>query len=562
MAVSPQNSIINARGGADLRLFLNDYLASLKERNELDAILPDLLRAMGYQIIKDAQQGTVEYGIDIAAIKTNESNNTELWLFQVKSGNIGRNWNNGQNSIRSSLTDSIDAPYSDSSRPELDNAERSLVLVYNGILENNVNDPFSGFIKRDIQPHIKFEQWNIDKLTQLLEEHLFSERILPKELQSLLRRTIVFLEDPDYALSHFRFLVPQFLRQTEGNAPLTAKKRNRTFGFIRIMLALVEQHATETNRLNHAITAYEIALMALWDWMHHNNYFGKKVLEEFDNTYKQYLLVLEKWQIKLKPIFTIQNSLCIGRADNAVEYPMRFWHTISNLSLQAISLHHYEQNALSTGLSIEFKTTIESIKSIIENNPASHRPLLDNHMIDISLGLRALMLGDERDFARVWVTDLLENLHIRKTIKCRLPELYNRINLVIEYEATGERPIRYEDSSSTLIYMLYEWCVILEMKDVYEQCRHNFSDVGLQVWYPQKNAEDILYKYELRDGDTETSISTESYSVFCDDVNSRDQQFSPDKDFSPRNLDRAYVLMLASKHYRTPIFPSFWREHL
>ena len=34
-------------------LFLvQDYLASLKEREELDAILPDLLRAMGFQIVK------------------------------------------------------------------------------------------------------------------------------------------------------------------------------------------------------------------------------------------------------------------------------------------------------------------------------------------------------------------------------------------------------------------------------------------------------------------------------------------------------------------------------
>jgi hypothetical protein len=36
----------------DMRFLVQDYLLGLKERDELDAILPDLLRAMGMECLK------------------------------------------------------------------------------------------------------------------------------------------------------------------------------------------------------------------------------------------------------------------------------------------------------------------------------------------------------------------------------------------------------------------------------------------------------------------------------------------------------------------------------
>jgi len=49
----------------DMGFLVQDYLRGLKERDEMDAILPDLLRAMGMQIVKLAFRGEVEHGVDI-----------------------------------------------------------------------------------------------------------------------------------------------------------------------------------------------------------------------------------------------------------------------------------------------------------------------------------------------------------------------------------------------------------------------------------------------------------------------------------------------------------------
>ena len=48
-----------------MKLILKQYLASLKERAELDAILPDLLSSMGMNVFISPTRGVKEYGVDI-----------------------------------------------------------------------------------------------------------------------------------------------------------------------------------------------------------------------------------------------------------------------------------------------------------------------------------------------------------------------------------------------------------------------------------------------------------------------------------------------------------------
>ena len=51
-----------------MKLLIRDYLASLRERDELDAILPDLLSELGFNVYSRPQRGTSQLGVDIAAV--------------------------------------------------------------------------------------------------------------------------------------------------------------------------------------------------------------------------------------------------------------------------------------------------------------------------------------------------------------------------------------------------------------------------------------------------------------------------------------------------------------
>jgi len=298
--------------------------------------------------------------------------------------------------------------------------------------------------------------------------------------------------------------------------------------------------------------------LSIWGWMWRKGFFGKPFLEEFVRTYLLYIDILTQWASKIAPAANCPDGLSSGGTFEVVEYPMRFFQAIGNLGLLAIALAHMPD---SEPTRLELRQVVEFLKNAIVNNPSRHRPLLDNHAIDIFLGMWPLLLTGHADLAKWWLNDLLEHMLIRKRFHARLPELNNNIDAVIEYEATGERPIDYVDSSSTLIYMLLELCLVLDDGDVYASYREAYEAVSFQVWYPPENVEGILYSQEVFEGDTEVIHRLpESFEEFRLDVQAR-HQFDR-VDYSPVIRGLPTILLLASKHFRTPIFPFWWRTPL
>jgi len=540
-----------------MRFIIQDYLAHIKERDELDAILPDLLRAMGFQIVKLAFRGEVEHGVDIAAIKK-EDDDWVLYLIQVKPGNIDqKNWDAGPNSIRATLNNLLDVPFEDLTQPQLQRARKQVILAHNGTLRENIRERFNGYVRNEFQPRMPFERWDLDYLADKFHKYLMNERILPnKEHQRLLKRTLVFLDVPDYDLDDFKQLVRAVLPNVKR---LTKRHRDRTFGFVRLILAMIVQQCQQPDfdNLSPAVVAHEYALLAIWEWIYQKDFFQKKVLEEFGNTFLKYLHVLSAWAWKVAPAVNTTAGLSLNAPFERVEYPLRTFEVIGNLGLLATIWLSMGDNSVAKQ---NQQASIQLLINAIKNNPSRHRPLLDNHSIDIFLGMWPLLLAGRAEFVREWLKDILEHLAIRKNIFDRLPELYNNIDLVVEYEATGERPVGYVDSSSTLIYMLFEFCLLLNDQDLYSTYLPQFDGVDFQLWYPPENVEEILYYQEVQTGDTETIQKLPSdFDEFRLDVQARHMKFDK-ADLSPIKFGFQIVLLLACKHFRTPIFPFWWRK--
>jgi hypothetical protein len=83
-----------------IQLVLANYLAGLKERNELDALLPELLRAMGHSVQSRPQLGVFQAGVDVLSTHVDESGRKVVFAFIVKFGDLGRSdFMNGQQAI-------------------------------------------------------------------------------------------------------------------------------------------------------------------------------------------------------------------------------------------------------------------------------------------------------------------------------------------------------------------------------------------------------------------------------------------------------------------------------
>jgi hypothetical protein len=215
-----------------------------------------------------------------------------------------------------------------------------------------------------------------------------------------------------------------------------------------------------------------------------------------------------------------------------------------------------------TEMGKDFSTKIiEMLNMIIINNPASHRPLFDNHSIDIFLGLWAFYKAGRYDYAKSWLVEIFENLSIRKSIKGNLPILNSDIFPLIEMEGLGDTPDSYLDTSSTLIYQLFEFCLLFNIEDVYLHYQPIFSSIELQIWYPPIDVEKNLYHQEITAGSTEVSIKLpNNFTEFFNDVKLRHQRDNIKLLATKKGFE--VIIFLACKYHRTPIFSYFWRNEI
>ena len=64
---------------------IREYLASLRERGELDAILPDLLSGLGYTVISRPSRGTRQFGV---TWPIGPPGDERVYLFSIKRGDL------------------------------------------------------------------------------------------------------------------------------------------------------------------------------------------------------------------------------------------------------------------------------------------------------------------------------------------------------------------------------------------------------------------------------------------------------------------------------------------
>jgi hypothetical protein len=188
-----------------MKLILKQYLASLKERSELDAVLPDLLSNMGMNVFISPTRGVKEYGVDIAAIGSIDNNEDKVYLFSVKSGNLTREtWNgNSEQALRPSLDEIQDSFILSRLPPEHKDKPIVICLCFGGDITTAVTQDVAGYERRHTRDNISFENWNGDKLSELIQQHLLKEELLPSSSQALLRKSLALLEEPDRSTKHF-----------------------------------------------------------------------------------------------------------------------------------------------------------------------------------------------------------------------------------------------------------------------------------------------------------------------------------------------------------------------
>jgi len=144
-----------------VQLILREYLASLNERNELDALLPDLLSQMGLEVFSKPGIGSRQYGVDIAAYGSIDGEVSKVYLFSVKGGDLGRkDWNSGSVQDLQPSLDEIITVYIPTHLPsEYKNFPIEICICFGGDLNENVRLNVTQYEERNSTDLISFSEW-------------------------------------------------------------------------------------------------------------------------------------------------------------------------------------------------------------------------------------------------------------------------------------------------------------------------------------------------------------------------------------------------------------------
>ena len=154
-----------------MRLMIREYLASLRERGELDAILPDLLTEMGYRVFSRPSVGTRQHGVDIGAVGRDTDGQEKVFLFSVKAGNLTRqDWNVGQQALKPSLDEILHVYLRGRLPVEHTHLPVVICLTFGGGIDESVRSDVEGYIDFNKNDRVSFRQWDGDYLAALINE--------------------------------------------------------------------------------------------------------------------------------------------------------------------------------------------------------------------------------------------------------------------------------------------------------------------------------------------------------------------------------------------------------
>lgn len=556
-------------------IIVREYLESLKEDTELDYLFPILLNLMGFRIITTAAEtkGQSQYGKDIVAIGKDDSGIVHRYYFELKgydAKDITDSNYSVKDGVRESIIEAKDTAFNDSSIPTFNHLPVKIVFVHNGTIKGNIRITFEGFITREF-PNGGFERWDIYHLTDLFSKYLFSESLLTDENSiRLFKKTLLLLDAPENDFSDFRQLVDSQLLNFEN---LKGRSLKKLFATLNLLSVIILHYSKENDNLYPARDCLTYLILKVWAWILKNNLENREsILNEFRKLLKIHFTALQEYFRKTIPSAVLENGLFAenGGSFEEVGYPLRcmdfldyliyFFHARTEWPLFKVHSSEVRKRNL-------FNHQKKLLFKIIKNNDGCTRPIIDNHSIpilNVCLFILKNHFATEEDilFVGRFLNEILDNIMIVKTMKKRLPELYNNTVALTEYCATGERPHEYRDSSSLLITIIFEILALLDEDDVYQHYRLEFDkDVNLQIAFPSEeiDIEQTLFERNLHnDMYVETNIKLPEKIA---DLKKRIQESpKPSMNFRTDNAGFSYLRILANSYFKNEHFPEDWRE--
>ncbi|MFA9394747.1 MAG: hypothetical protein ACERJ1_08535 [Halodesulfovibrio sp.] len=552
-----------------MKLILKQYLASLKERSELDAILPDLLSQMGLNVFISPTRGVKEYGVDIAAVGRVGDGFEKVYLFSVKSGNLTRStWSSGSDqALRPSLDEILDSFIPCRIPPEHQSKQIVICLCFGGDVNSGIRQEVTGYQKNNSRGAISFEEWNGDKLSELILEYLLKEELLPSNWQSMLRKSLALMDEPDASHEHFQRLARAIFKDVD-SIDSAAKALNR----VNLCLWVLFAWGRDDSNLESAYLSAEFAVLNAWEVV--KSFSGRKLFVAYDSLLNTHQVVTDEFLNKcLIPYVEKKHAVSQGVSSPcAIDVNLRLFELLGRLAVKGQwVLAELTQTDKDSRVGVDKSTEREalrerlnlvtnSLKLLIMNNPSLLSPYTDSQAIDLSLALYLFSQNAEyNEFVVNWLDALVYRITFAYQVNRMYPCNLNTYEQLLDHQnkEKADEEYRKKVTQGSILYPALALFCGLYKADRAGQLLEDFANDNLahstlQYWYPNESTEQEFYTNKKTHGVATTGFPMNPLKAIEHVV---DECKQSDFFWQLSAVKKGYLplVLLACRYYRYPM---------
>lgn len=554
-------------------LVIRQYIASLRERGELDAMLPDLLLELGYTVISRPSIGTRQYGVDIAAIGPSSEGERKLYLFSVKPADLGRaDWDGSPQALRPSL-DEIREIYLRLRVPkEHRNRKVVICLCVGGDVLEAVQDNVTGYIEQYTTEQLAFEQWNGDVIAELLVKGILKENLLTPNLRTSFQKSVAMVDEPAICFAHFRHLVRQLCKPHS-----TAKQRLSAARQVYLCLWVVFVWARDAGNVEGAYQASEFAVLHVWKLLNADLDKPSKVSREAAQTFHELVTVHRLIADELiggKVLPHVEKlhavSMAIG-SSSPVDVNLKLFDLAGRMALFGLwMLWERSGDAALPDVREDWEGSgadelAQALVHLVRNNAALLSPMQDEQSIDIALVLMFLTMQRRwQPAVASWLDAMIDSIIFAFRTHARYPTIQSDYRELLNHPRERTEKYREEQTAaSTLFPLLALWARGVSATgaehSIVAFARDFASHCNCQLWLPDEDSEAQLYSGEDRHGAMLTGLPIASDLAMASETTKSESAATQHfEKLSSIAFGHWPIVLMACRHYRLPVPPQLW----
>lgn len=438
-----------------------------------------------------------------------------------------------------------------------------------GVVQQAVQPLVTAFIRRQTTERVSFQEWNGDRIAELLLAGPLREKLLPKPLQSSFQKAVAMVDQPDVSYDHFARLLFALRAQVSKD-----KERVLVARQINICLWVLFVWGREIDNLDAPYRASELGLLHVWELI--KPFIGKTGAHTAAvRSVLHHLVVLHVTiaglflERKILPFVGRQHALSLAvSSGEPTDVNLKMFETLGRLALtghwmiwlEQVGGREFNEEQI-TGM----RNHVNSGLQMIVNNPCLYLPLMDEHAIELALFLAlAAQMGHADGDVRSWLAEMVSRLSMTVNSHGRYPTaLRDYTDLIAHPKAQTDEYRQEVTPGSVLVPLLLTWVTALDDQESIASLMTlkagPLAHCTLQLWLPDEATERHLYLNDAIHGAALaelpiTNSGQDLLKVLAETSRSAD-------DFENLSAVKAGyfpLILTACRHYRLPVPHPFW----